>query len=329
MAASTENTGKFYNAANYGSIEKLTMLNYFSWKQSMTFHLNSLRVLDIVNGTRTPLPPNASRERREESEKEAALASSVIHGACSTGVHGYLTGIMDPHEMWIKLQTQFDSATSASSRETILFNLGTARPEHGEPITDFISRIIVLRERLVGSPEEVDDAKFIRYLLRALPAEYNILKEILFNLVLTVDQVIQRITNSAVAQGIIQPASANTSSVSSAALAAYGGTYRGANANRGRGGRRFAPFRNPLILATRQNPARRPEQRGSYASNMVCWDCGETGHGKSSCPVTHATPEQQAKGFAAYQEHQRARRGTSSYANVSYYEGAQQPPPAL
>jgi hypothetical protein len=221
-----------------------------------------------------------------------------------------------------------------SARETILFNLSNARPEHGELIGDFISRITVLRERLVASPEEVDDATFIRYLLRALPTEYNILKEILYNLDLTVDQVVHRITHSAVAQGIIQPASANTSSVSSAALAAHGSPYRGANANRGRGGRRFAPFRNPLILASRQNreSTRRPEQRGIYASNMVCWDCGETGHGKSSCPVTQATPDQQAKGFAAYQEHQdrqRARRGTSSYANVSYYEGAQQPPPAL
>jgi hypothetical protein len=199
MATPVEHTGKFYNAANYGPIEKLTMLNYFSWKQSMIFHLNSLRVLDIVNGTRSALPPNASRERREALDTETALASSVIHGACSTGVHPHLTGLLDPHEMWLKLQTQFDSASSASARETILFNLSNARPEHGELIGDFISRITVLRERLVASPEEVDDATFIRYLLRGLPTEYNILKEILFNLDLTVDQVIQRITHSAVA----------------------------------------------------------------------------------------------------------------------------------
>jgi hypothetical protein len=120
MATPIENSGKFYNAANYGPIEKLTMLNYFSWKQSLIFYLNSLRVLDIVDGTRPALPHNTSRERREALAKETALASSVIHGACSTGVHPHLTGLMDPHEIWLKLQTQFDSASSASARETIL-----------------------------------------------------------------------------------------------------------------------------------------------------------------------------------------------------------------
>jgi hypothetical protein len=353
MATPVEHAGKFYNAANYGPIEKLTMLNYFSWKQSMIFHLNSLRVLDIVNGTRPALPPNTSRERREALATETALASSVIHGACSTGVHPHLTGLMDPHEMWLKLQTQFDSASSASARETILFNLSHARPEHGELIGDFISRITVLRERLVASPEEVDDATFIRYLLRALPAEYNILKEILFNLDLTVDQVIQRITHSAVAQGIIQPSSANSSSVSSTALAAHipsrsyptYGSYRGGNTRRGgrggpgrrldpiRGRPALLPFENPLILARQ-----RGEDHGTVHQYMICWECGETGHGQRACPFKGQTktPEQQRKGYEAYRQHldkQRARRESftpaSAYANLGYYDGAQEPPSAL
>jgi hypothetical protein len=56
MADTVHELQRFYIAANYGAIEKLTQQNYFSWKQSMMVYLRSLLLLDIVGGTRGPLP---------------------------------------------------------------------------------------------------------------------------------------------------------------------------------------------------------------------------------------------------------------------------------
>jgi hypothetical protein len=70
MADTLHELQRFYIAADYGAIEKLTQQNYFSWKQSMMVYLRSLLLLDIiVEGTRGPLPANASRERHEHTKK--------------------------------------------------------------------------------------------------------------------------------------------------------------------------------------------------------------------------------------------------------------------
>jgi hypothetical protein len=70
MADTVHELQRLYIAADYGAIEKLTQQNYFSWKQSMMVYLRSLLLLDIVEGTRGPLPANASRERHEQLAKD-------------------------------------------------------------------------------------------------------------------------------------------------------------------------------------------------------------------------------------------------------------------
>jgi hypothetical protein len=132
MADTVHELQRFYVAANYGTIEKLTQQNYFSWKQSMMVYLRSLLLLDIVEGTRGPIPANASRERHEQLAKDTYK------------------------EMWTKLQKQFDAAASYSSREKIYADLTTAMLKKGELISDFIARMTVLHYRLAGTPQAVD-----------------------------------------------------------------------------------------------------------------------------------------------------------------------------
>lgn len=306
-------------ATNYGSIEKLTASNYHSWKRSITLFLRSQKLLDIVEGTRPPLSANSSKDRQEKLETQEAKAALIIHETCSSEIQSFIFDTDDPHKMWIILDKEFNSASSALGREALVHQLATAKLEKDEQITNFISRMKGLRDRLRASPDEVNDASFKRYLLRALPTAYNTLKEIIIDQPeLSLQQVITKITNSAVAEGLVS--SSNSSSVSGTALIATGrnarfSNYRGGNSSRGNGRGKRSNISNPLIQA-----ALTRNQASPNKSPLDCWECGELGHGRSNCPLQgkEKSSEQLRRGLEAFQRYQ-ARRNDFEHKYPSPY----------
>ena len=136
------------------AIKKLNGTNYIEWKGDITTILNIMNAFEIARREEPePLASNTvtGRQAITDYKKRVALATSAIRFSCTQAVAICICDETDPATMWTILLKKFDATSSFISRNAIATQFHSARPEEGERMSLYISRLQTYRAELQDS----------------------------------------------------------------------------------------------------------------------------------------------------------------------------------
>lgn len=304
-----------------GSYERLTTSNYTAWRNSSRRLLRATGGWQIVEGTELPPPApagtpaqlTAGRTAIKDYEQRKEDAAMTIYTSCSLSVRVYIDEIDDPQQMWTILANRLDTASTAVGRQAIYRQFCGLRPTPGEPIGDYFTKLMELRNQINGTPEAISDVAFRTHVFASLPSAFEVTAKIQQN---RPDAIIESIIDAlkedeSIRAMRVQP-DANTDAFMSRGDR---GGYRG---GRGRYGLRSnntnrsypegqwctfcnTPTHNTTDCRSKQfgsGSKRQHENSSNVAedSGPTCWHCGDTGHRISKCPIKRRGDEARAKG---------------------------------
>ena len=151
----------------YGTFDKLTKLNYISWKSNVTTVLQSLRSFRIVLGEELEPAPGVtaiSRAAHDLYLTKFAQARTILRFSCGEEIRESVENIDDPAEIWRVLREEFDSAASQIGRNSLSRNFHILAPAPKETIQDYCKRLIRYRHPLQGSNEQISDQVVINHI---------------------------------------------------------------------------------------------------------------------------------------------------------------------
>jgi hypothetical protein len=140
-----------------GFIAKLTHNNYPIWKQKMRRILITKKAYNIVTGiVLLPLGHGVALHPLQQNWHEKANeAMALIYTGCSDDLLPIIDDVDDPVEMWESLQNRFDNAATLVGRTRILRNFAASWPLTDEMITQYFTRLIAFRKKLIGTTEQI------------------------------------------------------------------------------------------------------------------------------------------------------------------------------
>ena len=152
---SSSSSEPIFNKTKWGDIPKLTHANYDEWKDDMILVLSAMRAYGIVTGD-NPEPQPLDIDYDDWKAKEAE-AASIIKLSCSPEVRRIVKGIRDPREMWNMLETSLDTAGLYIGRQDILCHFRTCRPQAGEPLKAYFTKLSNYRTQLDHTDDAITD----------------------------------------------------------------------------------------------------------------------------------------------------------------------------
>jgi hypothetical protein len=234
-----------------------------------------------------------------------------------------LAGIATAKEMWDILKQRLDTTASVKGRLALRKQFREARPLSGRPLSEFISLLHSLRYQLSNSPQSIDDETFKDQLLTSLPSSYSNLVEIIHEREgdISIDDIIRKIQQLELIRSR-QAISGNTSMVSGEALYSQQ-THRSWKGNSqyrkspypqvGRYNQTFPGRCNKCqAIGHKAVDCQSPSQR-----IIVCFACGESGHGTKTCPHKVLSQDQASKGRASLLRWKDERTGNSNKALIA------------
>lgn len=152
------------------SIPDLTVGNYQIWRRATEAQLGAFDGLDIVLGTELPPAPGATAAAilaAKEYRLRSGKAYALLFGTCSAGGRSAISKTKSPSEIWEILKAKYDSVNSQAAQQATITKFTEVRPDLLDvSIDDYVTRLSNLRDKLIGSPAEIDDRTFINQLLR-------------------------------------------------------------------------------------------------------------------------------------------------------------------
>jgi hypothetical protein len=186
---------------DYGFIPKLTHDNYPTWRKKVRRVVVAMRVYNIVNGGELFPEGNGSAARtlQKEWHQKANEAIALIHLGCTDDLLPWIDDIDDPVEMWQMLQGRLYNTTNQVIRTQIVRKFHALRPSNDEKITQYFTRLIDLRKKLIGSPETISDETMKTHIFSTMPKEFETTIKILEQQipVPTAQQVMDRLREDA------------------------------------------------------------------------------------------------------------------------------------
>ena len=165
--------------------EKLNNHNYATWKRDMAGYLRETGGWRITMGTARVPDPSSEPVEYEKYLDSVDKAAGKIYNSIEHGLRADVTGIEgDPVEMWKKLES-IHSSKKPGMRFASYDSLFSIRLRPNESLPDLITRvgsaIAALKERRPDkfTINDLDDELHSMTLIRALPSEYTLLKDLL------------------------------------------------------------------------------------------------------------------------------------------------------
>jgi hypothetical protein len=293
-----------------GSFDLLTSENYASWSKNMRRILRSTGGWDIVNGEEEAPQqpaPNASNNVRQafinfnERKEDAA---TYIYNGCSKHVKVMIDGTDDPQEMWEKLESKLNTASTALGRQQLYQKFGTMKPRPGVPIADYFTELEEIRSQIAGTEEAISDTAFKTHIFNSLPAA--------FAMTINNQQNRPEATVESICNALIEDERLRSMKTSADAAA----EALTANSKPYRRQRKWCDFCKRTSHSTAEcwskdnprNPQLNTNRKGAYKSNanpnptgkrtrndfeedkstsskVVCYYCCEPGHTSTVCPI--------------------------------------------
>ena len=177
-------------APSPATFPKLTNRNYQQWRLDMEARLRTLGAMRIVQGTESRpsfTPPLDSGERRELRDYDARVDSAAgeIWNCVEREQQTHLEAIRDdPEAMWRKLESVHMQKRPGTRFNTYNALLSLSKSED-ESLSTLSTRASQLKSdmKALRPPSfdisKLDDELVLMALIRALPAEYNALRQTL------------------------------------------------------------------------------------------------------------------------------------------------------
>jgi hypothetical protein len=292
-----------------GSFERLNGENYPSWKINCRYLLLANDEWDIVTGDEVapeiplngnPLQIGVATGLLKDFRKRRQDATYIIHNSCSESVHAHINQTDDPKVMWDALAKIFDTANETVGRQSLFRDFMAMRPTLGESINSWFVKLVGIRNRLVNTPEAINDMTFKTHIFNSLPDAFEMTSKILQNEPnLTVEDIISRLKRDEQTRAMRVKSEATTEAHYSATQPARG---RGRGRGRGRqGAGRGNKWCTFCCTSTHDTEDCRSKQWGHRTKRKFddstendastnsqageCFHCGETGHFIANCPV--------------------------------------------
>jgi hypothetical protein len=287
-----------------GTIELLDTTNYATWKRQCGRVLKGIKAWKIVVGEEQQpnnpggFSPAAVAERAVYNDYITHLeqASAIICGSCCNQVQIYVEEIDNQAQMWTVIAARMDAAGTVVGRMTHLRKFHALRPIAGQPINSYFSRLLDVKNQLVGTPEAISEAEFKNHIFTSLPSMFDV---IVINLQSRADATIQEVLDALKEHEQNHAMTVKPDSVSKALYTEKGG--RSGN-QQGRGGRgdhhgrgnyqgkecpqkwcdccKTGTHRTANCWYKEKNNKRAQEQ-----GLNGCYYCGEEGHMQNDCPA--------------------------------------------
>jgi hypothetical protein len=137
--------------------------------------LVAIRAYNIVTGDELFPEGNGSAARtlQKEWHQKADDSIALIHLGCTDDLLPWIDDIDDPVEMWQTLQGRLDNTTNQVGRTQIIRKFHALCPSKDEKITQYFTRLIDLRKKLIGSPETISDESMKTHIFSTMPNEFE------------------------------------------------------------------------------------------------------------------------------------------------------------
>ena len=166
---------------DHGNVPKLTEENYPVWKQKIRRVLIAKKAYNIVTGVDLLPVGNgvALRLLQESWHDRANKALAQIHLGCCDELLPLIDIINDPVEMWEALRDRLDNASTKLGRTQVLRKFTASRPLADETVTQYFTKLIAFRKKLIGTTENITDDAMKTHIFTTLSNSYETTIQIL------------------------------------------------------------------------------------------------------------------------------------------------------
>ena len=184
-----------YSAFSSMLTEKLSLDNYFSWKENISLILKFSELLGVVDGSETK-PTDAAAAAAWT--KKDAKASSLIQLAMEPNVRSHINASSLPtsNDLWKATQAAF-SGKSPLGIMSSLTKFIQLRMQTSEDILEYCGRFRTSVRELKAMGQDLPDTVIVAKLLEGLSADWEVVRTTLMSTPadqLTIDHVVQRLT---------------------------------------------------------------------------------------------------------------------------------------
>lgn len=102
-------------------------------------------------------------------DKRKRECITILKAACSESVRPYVSLLRCPIEIWETLKRKFSGTATAHARFALVTKFYHILLEDGEPLEDFFAKLIVIRDQLRGTSDEIMDSQFKVHVIRSMP----------------------------------------------------------------------------------------------------------------------------------------------------------------
>ena len=270
--------------------------NYRIWKERMLSVLDSYELRGFVTET-VPEPDPEDDDRHYIWSRINGKVRSFIINNCKDDVLSSVLTIQNAKEMWDKLSSSHDRITPMK-RVSWEVQLRMLDPAKSSSMREHISKMEVLRDRIVQAGGKQSEEDMAITLLSQLPVSYSVFYTSLITsgrmTVITWDELVPQVLdqedrNDSVRSGGLQGRAASATTEALAAQSA------GARPPRPRPGPRNQNVQASSSPAPRSSARasssqqRTPEEFDAIQAQRTCNNCGQKGHYWRKCPNRRAT----------------------------------------
>jgi hypothetical protein len=144
---------------DHGNVPKLTEENYPVWKEKIRRVLLTKRASDIVTGVELFPVGNgvALRALQESRHDRANKPLAQLHLGCCDKPFPLINDIDHPVEMLEALSDRLDNALTKLGLTQVLRMFIASRPLPHETVTQYFTKLIAFRKKLIGTTENITD----------------------------------------------------------------------------------------------------------------------------------------------------------------------------
>jgi len=292
----------------HGVIKKLDGTNYEEWMYNVKSTLKMADAFEIVNGKETE-PPKENTTACESYRKRRATAAHLLIYSCMSKIQVHIRHLEDPKVIWDTLQKRLDFTASQTGGAAILTKFINARPDSGETIGEYITRLQNYQTQLHGTKEVITDGLLQSRIFESAPPEFRgLITNLRDQPDITVEKIMVRLSfdeeerrNSSTAMTLYTGSALYTSGTHNFGRGRSQGQGQGRGRGRGQGqgqgkgsGGRPGYGRNGHWNQSdrqQQQEESYSESRKRKLSDIECYYCAETGHLRKDCPVKHRADE--------------------------------------
>jgi len=146
-----------------------------AWRKMVRRVLVAMRAYSIVIGDELLPEGNISAARTLEKEwhRRANDAVAQIHVGCTDDLLPCIYHIDDPVEIWQTLQRRVDNTTNQVGQTRIVRKFHALHPSTDETITQYFTKLIDLRKKLIWSAKAISDKTMKTHIFFAIPKEFE------------------------------------------------------------------------------------------------------------------------------------------------------------